>query len=106
MRPPCPTLPGVTMWDEARTHASATLAEHRRVVGYRLVGASGLTRIMPGDPLEHQRIAAHRPGHRSDMVGGEGERRYAAAADPAIGGLHAGDAAPRSWGAEPTARGR
>src|ERR1700726_1487581 len=88
---------GVEMADDADPQASDILAEQRPVVGYRLVRASRITRIMPGDHLEHQRVVAHRAGHRPDMVEGEGERRYAAAADPAIGGLHAGGAAHRGW---------
>src|ERR1700674_1184947 len=50
---------------------------------------------MPGDYLEHQRVVAHRAGHRSDMVEGEGERRDAAATDPAVSRLHPGNAAHR-----------
>ena len=88
-------IPGVEMSDDADPQTSDALAKHRPVVGYRLGGASGITRIMPGDHLEHQRVVARRAGHRPDVVEGEGERCYAAAADPAIGRLHAGDAAHR-----------
>jgi hypothetical protein len=83
------------MPDDADPQASDVLAKHRTVVGDRLVGASGIARIMPGDHLEHQRVVAHRAGHRAEMVEEEGERRDAAAADPAISGLHAGNAAHR-----------
>src|SRR6478736_6205047 len=49
-------IPGVEMADDADTHASDTLAKQRPVVvGHWLVGASGITRVMPGDHLEHQR---------------------------------------------------
>jgi len=41
---------------------------------------------MPGDHLEHQRVVAHRAGHRADMVEEEGERRAAAAAHEVISG--------------------
>src|SRR6202040_4067137 len=78
---------GIEMADDADPQASDVLAEERPVVGHRLVGASRIPRIMPGDHLEHQRVVAHRATHRPNMVEGEGERCYAAAADPAIGRL-------------------
>ena len=83
------------MSDDADRQASDALAKHRLVVGDRLVGAPEITWIMPGDHLEHQRVVAHRTGHRSDMVEGEGEGCHAAAADPAVNRLHAGDPAHR-----------
>src|SRR6516165_7241550 len=86
---------GVEMPDDADPQASDVLAEQRPIVGYRLVGASGIAGIMSGDHLEHQRVVAHGAGHRADMVEREGERCDAAAADPAISRFHAGNAANR-----------
>jgi hypothetical protein len=74
------------MPDDADPQASDVLAKHRTVVGDRLLGASRIARIMPGDHLEHQRVVAHRAGHRADMVEEEGERRAAAAAHEVISG--------------------
>src|SRR5215469_5805769 len=79
----------------ADPQASDALTKHRTVIGDRLVGASGITGIMAGNYLEHQRVVLHRAGHRADIVEGEGERNDAAAAHPAIGRLHAGNAAHR-----------
>jgi hypothetical protein len=67
-------IPGVEMPDDADPQAFDALAEHRPVVSDRLVGASGVAPIMPGDHLEHERVVAHRARHRADIV----ERRRAA----------------------------
>jgi hypothetical protein len=88
-------VPSVKLPDDAHPQAPDTLAEHRAVVWHRFVAARGITRIVPGDDLEHQRVVAHRACHRPDMVERVGQRHDAAAAHPAIGRLHAGDAAHR-----------
>mgnify|MGYP003693630163 CR=1 FL=1 len=93
----------VEMPDDADPQASDVVTEHRPVVGHRLVGACRVGRVVPGDHLEHQRVVAHGARHRPDMVEREGERHDAAAADPAVGRLHAGDAAHRGRVANRTA---
>jgi hypothetical protein len=59
------------MADDADPQASDVLAEQRPVLGHRLIGACGITRIMPGDHLEHQCVVAHCAGHRPDVVEGK-----------------------------------
>ena len=91
------------MPDEADAQCLDVLIQHRPVVGHRFVGAPGIGRVVSGDHLKHQRVVAHGAGHRTDMIEREGERHDAAAADPAIGWLHPGDAAHRGWVADRTA---
>jgi len=44
------------------------LAKPRRPQARHRSAISGIARIMPSDHLEHQRVVAHRAGHRADMV--------------------------------------
>src|SRR5215469_2071202 len=64
---------GIEVPDDPDPQTSDILAQHRSVVGHRLVRAAGITWIMPGDYLKHQRVVAHRAGHWSDVVEREGK---------------------------------
>jgi hypothetical protein len=83
------------MADDADPEPFDAPAEPGGVIGHRLVGARRVERVVPGDDLQHQRVVAYRAGHRADVIEREGERHDAAAADPAVGRLHPGDAAHR-----------
>ena len=85
--------------EEMPHHADAqplhALAEIGGEVGHRTIGARRIGRIVAGHRLQQQRAVLHRPGQRPGVVQRERQRQHAGAADQAVGGLDAGDAAQR-----------
>ena len=78
---------------EADAHPFERARKCRTVVGERLIGAARIQRVVPGHRLEEEGAVLDRPGKRTRVVEGVGERQDAAARDEAVGRLDPGDAA-------------
>ena len=65
----------------------------RQIIGHGLGPAGGIPRVVAGDHLQEQCGVLDRQGHGADLIERGGERDQAVAADEAVGGLEADDAA-------------
>ena len=85
----------VEMADDADAHPVQAVTQPRGVIGNGPVGARRVLRIVAGDGLQQDRDVGHGPGHRADMVEGEGVGIHAAPAHQAVGRLQPGNPAQR-----------
>ena len=79
--------------DAADPETGERLLEHRRVLRHLIGERCGVARVVARDRLHDQRRIGRGSGHRADLIEARCEGHEATSADPAVGGLQAGDPA-------------
>ena len=79
--------------DSADPETGERLLEHRRVLRHLIGERCGVARVVARDRLHDQRRIGRGSGHRADLIETRCEGHEATSADPAVGGLQAGDPA-------------